>query len=360
MKRSRITRTSVAIAFLLVSGSAAAYLAGGHFYTLWALHALAVKDHLIGPQDSYWKVEAFCAELPDLSRELDAVTQRERVLWSVSLREIGGWGWTGSCYSPISKHMVASQYYVHGLTGAKKRDVRSAAMDLITQLDPNAAANLSDQEKTNLACARGFALHLYGDSFAHAEFGKDKPAANGEPAEDGSGGTLYQTGLGHARVFSEPDFLIAPKHYQLDRWDRWSAAVAMTLFKSEVPANALMKLPSARASGTPSPDQELGMDSRLLAEAGATLSPEVRTIIDKVDKNLLHMVTPKCQDQVAAAARAGITGPAHTSPDCDAVWKQYVAAARVEFRLQGLAMTPGRAPDPGCDDLSDELSWGRQ
>ena len=86
--------------------------------------------------------------------------------------------------------MVASQFYLHALTGAPPESVRNAANQMISDLDTSIQAlekqkAANTQDIVNLWCARGFAIHLLGDTYAHATL--DKPSV------------LYDPGLGHLR-----------------------------------------------------------------------------------------------------------------------------------------------------------------
>src|SRR5690242_11860978 len=87
---------------LALSSSANAYDIGGHHFTV----ALVLSQTDPADQaDPYKITEAFCAELPDLVPELDAVTQRINVLKSsIDTR----WGLLGNCNSYVSRHMVAT------------------------------------------------------------------------------------------------------------------------------------------------------------------------------------------------------------------------------------------------------------
>ena len=86
------------------AANANAYNEGGHYYTLLALFdsiaTTPTEEHL-----REIKLEAFCAELPDLARELDAISQRVRVLESTGDNL---WGLLGRCQTNVSSHMVSS------------------------------------------------------------------------------------------------------------------------------------------------------------------------------------------------------------------------------------------------------------
>ncbi|MGA2549114.1 MAG: hypothetical protein ABSF50_03110 [Burkholderiaceae bacterium] len=348
-------RTTLGVVVMMLCGSAAAYLAGGHYYTLWALHAIAQQKQLIKGSDDYWSLEALCAEIPDVSREFDAITQRQRVLWSLDMREVGTWGWMGACYSPISKHMAASQYYIHGLTGAPKSSVRRAAADLIARLAPQDRADLSDQDKANWACARGFALHLYGDSFAHSEFG------------EGADGLLYPTGMGHLREYSQPDYMAASQHDPGDRWTDWTLGLSQALYGSPDAGIALNALVAKEAPGLvpqgknedPKVAESTGVEN-LLKTVGPPPYPGIVLDIANVEKDVVHMVDTDCQGELNKAAGNGVSAPGRLKPDCAKVWAIYLSQAREAFRAQGVTMRGHGGPQPDCDDPGDVLQWGSQ
>src|SRR5262249_15888612 len=146
---------------LALSATSGAYIEGGHHYTVSAVMSETRANAT--PVSPEMLVQGFCAQLPDLAMELDAYTQRAIVLESGSDWQ---WGALGRCGSEVSRHMVATQFYLHGLTGGTKDRVRKAAADIVREIDTLLGAAPSAQERINLWCARGFAAHLLGDSYA--------------------------------------------------------------------------------------------------------------------------------------------------------------------------------------------------
>jgi len=332
---------------LALSGSAAAYLGGGHYYTLLALGEQSADT----AKDPYWHLQMFCAELPDMSMEFDALTQRARVMWDLDLSEMGSWGWAGECHSHTSKHMVASQYYLHGLTGGDAAKLRAAARSLLRKLDPAKGANAD--EKATLACAKGLATHLYGDSFAHVEQTDKQP------------GRMYRTGMGHAREGSTPDYIASTLHNEEDRWQHWVEDASQRLFGGTGPSETFWeKLSKQPITANSDAEVEATWVGRLLNLVGPTSAPQgviLKIDTDQVKRNFLDMVQDDCQSQLnKALAAPGIGLPDQTKVNCAAVWQTYIKAARRVFKEKGIDIPTTRETALECDDAGDELKWGSE
>ena len=89
---------------LSVCSDVYAYNDTGHYYTLLAVIDSGLPSTAPKQTLDEIRIEAFCAELPDLALELDAITQRVRVLEST--RDFL-WGLRGQCRTKESSHMVA-------------------------------------------------------------------------------------------------------------------------------------------------------------------------------------------------------------------------------------------------------------
>jgi outer membrane protein OmpA-like peptidoglycan-associated protein len=92
----------------------------------------------------------------------------------------------------------AVQQYLHGLTGGKATSVRNIARSAVESLATRAAEASSEQDRVDLLCAAGFALHLYGDSHSHSGLGGQE-----DPSD-----LLYATGYGHAARGIKPDCIL--------------------------------------------------------------------------------------------------------------------------------------------------------
>ena len=341
---------------VLASTAAVAYLPGGHYYSIVDLAARASRLPVTQREaDPYWNLVAYCAELPDLSEELDATTQREHVLFSHQLGEMGSWAWTGRCNTPVSKHMATAQYYLHGLTGQNKATVRAAAKQLFLNLDERLhQADLSSTDRTVLACASGLALHLYGDSFAHSMF----------PNDDNT--ILYRTGIGHGKYLAAPDYMAQTEHASGDQWRDWIVAASAVLFNSTTPAEGMDGVIPKPASSNDSRDQaELNGDSALVADMGTSSPRAIQNIENAgVERSyLLRMVSTKCDDKMRDSVNTNpwLLPQGVQAPNCQAVWQTYHKAAKKAFAAQNIALGTNAGPtgpDVACDADDDQLVWG--
>src|SRR5262245_28238809 len=169
-RRARPGRVALALLALAASACVLAYEIGGHHFALVSIYLATLNPPPARNHASY--LELFCAELPDLAMELDAVTQRQHVFNSGEWQ----WGALGRCSGPVTKHMFATQYYLHGLTGDMKKPknlktndlLRQAVRTMVTRIDGE-MANAAPAGKLVRVCARGFVAHLLGDSFAHTQ-----------------------------------------------------------------------------------------------------------------------------------------------------------------------------------------------
>jgi (2Fe-2S) ferredoxin len=119
-----------------------AYEDDGHFYTIIASERLSNK--LNAPHDEA-ALYSFCAQLPDLAKELDATTLRYGVLLNPS------WAWRDEC-DDETLHMVTTQRIVHALTGSDAERVTRAAVAIVMRLRYE---NEKPDFNQNRACAVG-------------------------------------------------------------------------------------------------------------------------------------------------------------------------------------------------------------
>lgn len=193
-----------------------AYDVAGHYYTHVAILQEAYSSP---PVDPYRFVESFCAELPDLAQELDAISQRKRVFWSLET----GWITWRRCFTRACVHMLATEFYLHALTGKPTKDIRDAALAVIESLDKEIGhlqtletdprkAKPEPQHLVNLWCERGFAIHLLGDTYAHSKL---RDRAN-----------LYYPGTGHFKDRHQPDLLLRRGEAH---WKEWVKQLAQVL-----------------------------------------------------------------------------------------------------------------------------------
>lgn len=320
-RRSRLQRWRArALPTALLAGllaPAAGFQTGGHYDTV-----RSVLGSAITAPDDRQRIEAFCAELPDLSSELDAITQRVDVL----LREPGiGWGLQGRCAGPVSQHMVRSQFFLHALTGREVSQARASAGILIQRVNARIGQATQDRQPprvlANLYCERGFALHLLADTYAHADLHHP--------------GQLYRTGLGHFRDLAEPDYMMrrqAPAYAAQDLWQAlvqqlaraWPAGEGHFEAAPALAASDRLSTNDRQHGDTAETEQDL---SRLLEDA---LPPAWNQPPLPDGRNRLGLQTQGCAQQARGyLTAAGV--PADRQPDCQQVWDAYLQDAQVAF-----------------------------
>lgn len=195
----------IALAGLLLlfpAASALGYDVAGHFYTVGIV--FDGVDHPLPPEAI--DLITFCAWLPDETTELNAVTVYERLSRFDWLR----WEATDSGPAATVGAMVEVQQLLHALTGGESgavtRVARRTVSDLLRDVRP---AGSPTQDYVNHLCAVGFALHLYGDSFAHRVTGDLSHT--------------YPTGGGHWAEFSHPDHLLSSPAKE-DLWKQYAVS----------------------------------------------------------------------------------------------------------------------------------------
>jgi len=308
--------------------NAHAYSEGGHYYTLLALfdsNAKAAPSSKL----SEMKLQALCSELPDMAQELDAITQRVRVLQS---RKDLLWGLSGQCQTTVSSHMVASQYYLHALSGAPADRIRSAANAIVKAIDGDLAklGTKQSQERRNLICARGLAAHLYGDTFAHVKLSSEKSLFYSTTLNT----EMYETGLGHARDGHNPDYLYGHT-IDIDKWPRWAQDASANIATGSDATNTLK-------SHLPCPGQIAACEEParirlqdLVTMKDALMIPDMQQRIAAGSKGIGGMErSTNCEDVINS-----IFPNTNDRPQCDASWKSYLQKAIPVFNNLGIDPT---------------------
>lgn len=362
---------SLLLVWLCTAIDALAYNEGGHYYTLLALfdsHAHAVPESKLRDM----KLQGLCSELPDMAEELDAITQRVRVLksWQDYL-----WGLSGQCQTTVSSHMVATQYYLHGLSGAPADRIRNAAKIVLNRLDDDLAGlgTGPSQARRNLICARSFAAHLYGDTFAHVRLSSERPGLFSRVVMT----EMYQTGLGHVRDGHDPDYLYGHR-IDIDKWPRWVLDAAIYIATGADPARVLDTHRPCRDSlaACEEPARQrledlLTMKEQLMVTDMPQRNASGRTGIGGMER------ATTCDEVVSS-----IFPDANDRPQCDIAWKTYLDKAIRVFHEQGIDPSArpdakagksctawrcsgstrynGEAPNTCTVDIVDELSFGRE
>lgn len=365
---SRIVRL-VFLIWLVLTTSAYAYNEGGHYYTLLALfNSLAESASEERIQEI--KLEAFCAELPDLASELDAITQRTRVF--MSLKD-NLWGLIGSCQTTVSSHMVASQNYLHGFSGASAPQLRNAAKTVIAAIDDDLRKpGLAKEIRKNLICARGFADHLYGDSFAHVKLSSEKPGLfSGQIKSE-----MYATGLGHVRDGHYPDYLYG-HNLNINKWPQWVEDSGVS-----IAAGADMKSVLEKHNGCNNNNIEICEGSAqeqlvsMLKSKPQLLVENMQSIIATGIKGIGDMERATPCDSVVESVYADVKH----RPQCATVWNLYLERVVPVFyrlnidptsrlhavadnscsawRCSGKSVYGGEAPGSCAISITDDLKFG--
>jgi hypothetical protein len=248
-------------------------------------------------------VVAMCGQLADEAPELNAISVYERLM----RRPFDYASWTLRSDGPDATvgRMTTVQQLLHGLTGGPSAAVRAVAKGAIGEtLAAAQAAKTDPAARADALCALGFALHLYGDSFAHRRL--HNPAR------------MYRTGIGHLFDASTPDFpLCAP-----DRLEMWREYV--NSLRTVIPSvsaegleplltGATEPLRAARSRNGFNREALIRLETAELARRGVTPAP--------IPKNDAHL---SCQKLVEAYAAAHDW---KTAPNCERTWAIFRAAA---------------------------------
>jgi hypothetical protein len=342
----------ICVVVLLLPMWVFAYQHAGHYYTVQSAFG-----HTAPTFDSAdTTLIAFCAQLPDQSEDLDAVTTYSRTTYHAPFAWIK-WGLAEYTDSEWVKRMVLVQQLLHGLTGGGAVTVQHAASTIATRLAAAVPNRKNDAavpyDRNESLCALGFAMHLYGDSFAHREM---------SPARSQ---WMYSTGMGHAKDLHYPDYPLCAKLADNPKWDwhcvaesdgrfaSWSGY--MQSVYSLVYPN--VQVPSAVSAAT----QKVVGAIQDLASSGSDYNDwnEVgvqRALAAPADPNALetffgkHTASEPCQ-LVIDAARAN--GPLRGLPplSCQNVWSRFASVARAEFKSNepGIRQQQHLDPDPLYD-----------
>jgi len=215
----------VVLLFVGISGASFAYNEDGHFYTAAGIErSRQLKD----PDFTEARLVTFCAQMPDLTNQLDAVTLRVNEVPSLygSL-----WGAFSRCWGEGVRHMVTVHQYLHGFVDAAQMDppakqhpsqaVTKAAVALIANFHERMVKHPDSSNHLTDACALGFAIHLLGDSFAH------RTITNTD--------IMYDPGMGHFDDGHHPDYIEYHDDYGDRRslWVDYTATLAQALEGSD-------------------------------------------------------------------------------------------------------------------------------
>lgn len=335
----------------LVPLCADAYQHAGHYYSVNFAYEYLMRSApdeatapRFDPQDV--RVIAFCTQLPDQSSDLDAVS----VYWHAMSRSTYSWlKWTLADHldsEPILK-MVLVQQLLHALTGGDAKAVQSAAGASVSRLALALSTTHAGTERDVALCALGFAMHLYGDSYAHTRM--DSPTL------------MYPTGRGHAWDMHYPDYplcagfasgLRTEWHCKLSTAGRFSAwtnylrniypaiypGAAVPDSYSNSIADVVRTIYAARASAWDGNGWNESEIQTALYSPGQTKSLE--SFFSQ------HRSSKPCTAVLGAALAAD--GPLQGVPafTCQAAWTAFAEVAKVEFVRQGPRTRSNQRWDP--------------
>lgn len=205
---------------LCLSRPAQAYQQGGHLMTANIImhNVQSSRSNVFELNDREATLVALCTQLPDQSVDLDAIKVYLRVVtngstswFDVNPNAWWKWGKSNDVSSDWTKRMVTVQQLLHGLTGGRSQAVRGIARQALEELSADAGRATPGPKQDAALCAMGFAMHLYGDSFAHSMMAD--PDA------------MYPTGQGHAKDKTYPDMPLYNDLQRFGMWeDYWSGA----------------------------------------------------------------------------------------------------------------------------------------
>lgn len=300
---------------LLLAGPASAYQREEHYYSL-RLALGSTAPRLPGDE-----VAALCAQLADEAPELNPIAVYRRVMrhplayaaWS--FREDGPDSTVG--------RMVTIQQLLHGLTGGSSEAAHAIAAE--SARGALAAARRAPPEATTDAfCAFGFALHFYGDSFAHRRMHNSK--------------RMYPTGLGHMFDGSAPDI----PFYSTARTALWRDYYHE--LRNLLPDFAESKLEgffgrceecrlrANQGNGFNGADLRR-LEALELGRLGVSSAPLERAPADRSCRRIIG----------EHAAKAGLTAV----PDCERAWTLYRVAAERAFAAYDADPAHAGAPSRG-------------
>lgn len=168
-----------------------------------------IVHQALGPLNALGEPERLvisaCAQLPDMSQELDAT----KVYGEAFLADKWNWIWWGlndELGNDKIREMFVVQQLVHGLTGGEPMAMRAAALKVVGELADRVASGRRTAgkggEHVQALCALGIGLHLWGDTLAHTEVpwnGEDDAVLKARPPR------MYATGRGHGFEGHLPD-----------------------------------------------------------------------------------------------------------------------------------------------------------
>ena len=282
------------LAFLLAAAPAGAYQRDEHYLT---------TRLVLGAREG-GDIAALCSQLADEAPELNAIEVYQRLMEHPL--DYAAWTLTGNGPDGTVGRFVTVQQMLHGLTGGSPEAVRAVAAETARGLWKTARAEKDPARRTDVQCALGFALHLYGDSFAHQRI--KNPAL------------MYRTGIGHLFDGAKPDMpLCTPERMKL--WRGYLASApglipegAIFSFESMFFSASASQLKARRANDY-AREELMRAEAEALRGGGVIASPLAR-----------NLANHPCQ-KIADAAAKGLP----RAPTCEGAWTIYREAAARAF-----------------------------
>jgi hypothetical protein len=308
--RPLIGAAALALFSVLWARPAAAYRWDEHYYTV----RLAFGAREGG------EVAAMCAQLADEAPELNAIAVYRRLMEHPL--DYASWTLRGKGPDETVGRMVTIQQMLHGLTGGSPEAVRAIAVETAQTLGAEMRGEKDPRKVADAQCAVGFALHLFGDSFAHTRIKNTTK--------------MYPTGLGHFFDATTPDQPLSSTA-RLDMW-RDYLATAPTLIPSGIKAAFEPVFAAAAESQRRARAGNNFARAELMhAETTALEGSGIRAAL--IEHNLSNK---PCQAIVDAAAM-GL--PA--KPTCEGAWTLYRDAAIKAFDAYDADPAHAAAPSRG-------------
>lgn len=247
---------------------------------------------------------ALCSQLADEAPELNAIAVYQRLMehpldyaaWTLGLRG----------RAETVGRVVTIQQALHGLTGGSPDAVRAVAADAARELWKTARAEKDPARRADAQCALGFALHLYGDSYAHQRL--KNPAR------------MYGTGIGHLFDGAKPDMpLCTPDRLRL--WRAYLASAPGLIPEGEAFSFESMFFSASASQLKARRANDYAREELMAAEAAALRGGGI--IAAPLSRNLANH---PCQT-IADVASKGLP----RAPSCEGAWTLYREAAARAF-----------------------------
>ncbi len=309
-------RLAAALLACALAVPAAGYQREDHYYST----RLALAASRQGPEDA---VVSLCAQLADEAPELNPIESYRRMMrhpliyawWS--LRSIGA-------DEPVGR-MITVQQALHALTGGSSEAAHAIGLAAArSTLKTAEAAPHEPEARADAYCALGFALHFYGDTFAHRRI--HNPAR------------MYPTGLGHLFDGVAPDLPLYNKE-RAALWRRY-----LSSFEDFLPGYETKKLePFMTLSDE---IRGRGHDSnahgrRQLRQAESAELKRLGVVAAPLERAPGKLRCQQIVDDYAASHAI------KTPPNCESAWTLYRTQMEAAFddyeRGPGEARAPARA-----------------